>query len=317
MPGKSWGIRSIPEIDSRYPLWDQPNIVRDIDEGRFYLPDAEEELRETIITSAVDARPLQCLRLPSNSFIPLAGALTLGGFFIFGTFSQWKLAIASLVVAIGVFIYWLWTGTAIQPEKDEKDVGLGLKLPLYVSGSGSVGWWAMFITMLADLTAFVCIVFGYFFFWTVHDDFPPDPSPGPGVLWPAIAGVLLVGSWGLTVLARRWNRNGSPAACYAGLVWSIVLACAGGGALIAGPWTSGLAPASHVYPAIVWLLVAWTALHVVLGVIMQLYCLAGRIAGRVTARHEIDLSNVSLYWHFTILTVVITVATIAGFPLVA
>jgi cytochrome c oxidase subunit I+III len=317
MPGKSWGIRSIPEIDSRYPVWDQPNIVRDIDEGRFYLPDAEEELRETIITSAVDARPLQCLRLPSNSFIPLVGALTLGGFFIFGTFSQWKLAVTSLVVAIGVFIYWLWTGTAIQPEKDEKDVGLGLKLPLYVSGSASVGWWAMFITMLADLTAFVCIVFGYFFFWTVHDDFPPDPSPGPGVLWPAIAGILLVGSWGLTVLARRWNRNGSPAACYAGLVWSIVLACAGGGALLAGPWVSGLDPASHVYPAIVWLLVAWTVLHVVLGVIMQLYCLAGRIAGRLTARHEIDLSNVSLYWHFTILTVVITVATIAGFPLVA
>ena len=33
MPGKPWGIRSIPEIDSRYPLWDQPNFVRDIDRG--------------------------------------------------------------------------------------------------------------------------------------------------------------------------------------------------------------------------------------------------------------------------------------------
>ena len=42
MPGKPWGIRSIPEIDSRYPLWDQPNLMRDVDEGRFYLPDAEE-----------------------------------------------------------------------------------------------------------------------------------------------------------------------------------------------------------------------------------------------------------------------------------
>jgi hypothetical protein len=31
----------------------------------------------------------------------------------------------------------------------------------------------MFITMLADMTAFVCLVFGYFFFWTVHEDFPP------------------------------------------------------------------------------------------------------------------------------------------------
>jgi cytochrome c oxidase subunit I+III len=54
MPGKPWGIRSIPEIDSRYPLWDQPNFVRDVDEGHFYLPDAEEGLREKIVTSPVD-----------------------------------------------------------------------------------------------------------------------------------------------------------------------------------------------------------------------------------------------------------------------
>ena len=57
MPGKPWGIRSIPEIDSRYPLWDQPNFVRDVDEGRFYLPDAEEGKRETIVTSVIDAQP--------------------------------------------------------------------------------------------------------------------------------------------------------------------------------------------------------------------------------------------------------------------
>ena len=57
MPGKPWGIRSIPEIDSRYPLWDQPNLLRDVDEGRFYLPDADEGKRETIVTSSVDARP--------------------------------------------------------------------------------------------------------------------------------------------------------------------------------------------------------------------------------------------------------------------
>ena len=66
MPGKPWGIRSIPEIDSRYPLWDQPNFVRDIDQGRFYLPDAEEGRRETIITSVIDAQPQQCARLPGS-----------------------------------------------------------------------------------------------------------------------------------------------------------------------------------------------------------------------------------------------------------
>ena len=317
MPAKPWGIRSIPEIDSRYPLWDQADIVRDIDEGRFYLPDAEEERRETLVTSAVDATPLQCQRLPGPSFIPLLGAVTLGGFFIFGTFHLWWLAAASLAVATGVFVYWLWTGTGEHPEKPEKDVGLGLKLPLYVSGPASVGWWAVAITMLADLAAFLSVVFGYFFFWTRHDDFPPDPSPGPGVFWPTLAGVLLVASWGSTVLARRWNRRDRGAAFYTGLAAGTVLGLAGAGALIAGPWLTALDPAAHVYPAIVWLLVIWTVLHVAVGLIMNAYCLAARAAGRVTARHEMDVANTLLYWHFTVLTAVVTVAVIAGFPAVA
>lgn len=317
MPGQPWGVRSIPEIDSRYPLWDQPNIIRDYDEGRFYLPDAEEEKRETIVTSVIDAQPEQCQRLPGSSFIALFAALTTGGFFIFGTFHWWWLAFISLVLAIFIIIYWLWTGTAIIPEKDEKDVGLGLKLPLYVSGSSSMSWWAMFITMLADLTAFVSLVFGYFFFWTIHTDFPPDPSPGPGVLWPAVAGGLLLAAWALTILARHWNKRDSSSSFYTALLIAAALAIGGGLALLTGPWVTGLDPVSHVYPATVWILVIWTAAHVVVGLIMQLYCVARRLAGRMTSRYNIDIANVTLYWHFVAITVVITVGVIAGFPLVA
>jgi cytochrome c oxidase subunit I+III len=50
---------------------------------------------------------------------------------------------------------------------------------------------------------------------------------------------------------------------------------------------------------------------------MLLYCVARRLAGRMTARHDIDITNVALYWHFTGLTAVVTVAVIAGFPLVS
>jgi cytochrome c oxidase subunit I+III len=317
MPGKPWGIRSIPEIDSRYPLWDQPDIVRDVDEGRFYLPDAEEDKRETIVTSPVDATPTQCLRLPGPSFVTIVAALTTGGFFIFGTYHLWWPALGSLAAALGVILYWLWTGTAIIPEKPDKNVGLGLTLPLYVSGPASVGWWAMFITMLADMTAFFSLVFGYFFFWTIHEDFPPDASAGPGALWPLISAALLAGAWALTIRARRWNKANAAARFYGGLLLAGGLAVIGGAALLAGPWLTGLEPTRHVYPATVWVLVLWTAAHVALGLIMQLYCVARRLAGRMSARHDIDIANVALYWHFCAVTVLVTVAVIAGFPLVA
>jgi cytochrome c oxidase subunit I+III len=237
--------------------------------------------------------------------------------FIFPTFKLWWPAAISAVLALSAILVWLWTGTAAIPEKKEKNVGLGITLPLYLSGSSSVGWWAMFITMLGDMTAFVSIVFGYFFYWTLRADFPPKDSPGPGLFWPLLAAVLLVAAWALTVLARHWNKRDRPGAFYMGLLTAAAMTVAGSAALLAGPWLSGLDPAKHVYPAVVWLLVIWTALHAGIGLIMQLYCLARRLAGRMTADFDIDIANVALYWHFVVITMLITVAVIAGFPLVA
>jgi cytochrome c oxidase subunit I+III len=219
--------------------------------------------------------------------------------------------------ALVTILIWLWTGTAFIPEKETKDVGLGLTLPLYASGPASVGWWAMLITMLGDMTAFIALVFGYFFYWTVNEDFPPEAYSGPGVLWPVVSGALLLGAWGLTVFTKRWNQANQAIRFYAGLLVAVVLALAGTAALLAGPWLTGLDPKAHVYPATVWVLVLWTAVHVVVGVIMQLYCVARRLAGRMTAHHDIDITNVALYWQFRAITSAITIAVIAGFPLVA
>jgi cytochrome c oxidase subunit I+III len=175
----------------------------------------------------------------------------------------------------------------------------------------------MFITMLGDMTAFVSVVFGYFFYWTRHEDFPPKDSPDPGSFWLAAAAVFLIAAWALTVLSRMWNRRDRPRAFYAGMMAGVVFAAAGICALVAGPWFAGLDPARNVYPAIVWLLVIWTALHAAAGIVMQLYCVARRLAGRMTAEYDIDIGNVALYWHFAGITVLITVAVIAGFPQLA
>ncbi|HEX5659262.1 MAG TPA: cytochrome c oxidase subunit I [Polyangiales bacterium] len=315
MPAKPWGIRSIPEIDTRYPLWDQPNLLRDIDEGRFYLPDAEEGKRETLVTSVVDAQPVQCQRLPGPSFLPLLSAVTVGGFFVFGTFGWWRLAILSFMVGIGLICVWLWTGTALHPEKPDKDVGLGLRLPLYLSGTASVGWWGTFVTMLAAFTAYVCIVFGYFFFWTVHEDFPPAHASGPGWRWPLVSLLLFLAAWSATLLARRANARDEVALHYGAQLAALGFSVAAGAALLAGPLTTHMDPTRHAYEASVWLLVAWTVLHLGLAVIMSAFCLVARAAGRITARYDIDLHNTVLVWHFTLLTAAMTVAVIAGFPL--
>ena len=88
----------------------------------------------------------------------------------------------------------------------------------------------------------------------------------------------------------------------------------GVGALIGTLAGSPLDPVASAYAATVWLLVVWCVVQVALGVVMQLYCVARRLAGRMTARHDIDIGNVTLYWHFTAATVVAAMAVVGGFP---
>ena len=316
MPPKPWGVRSIPWIESRYPLWDQENLTRDVDNGEFLLPDAEEGWRETLVTSVIDAEPIQCLRIPGPTFMTLLAAVFTGGVFIFGTFHMWWASLVSGLLAIPTILVWLWTGTAMVPEKAEKDVGGGLRLPLYLSGQLSVGWWAMFITMLGDMTAFVSLAFGYLFYWMSRPDFLAGFA-GPGTTWPTIALVLAILAWLLTLAARRANGRDQSAGFYAAIGAGVLLAAGAAAALVYAPILTGLNPERHVYPAIVWTLVIWTVAHLAAGILMQLYCAARRLAGRMSAKHDIDIVNVTLYWHFAAIMSLITVALIAGFPLLS
>ncbi|HZH05154.1 MAG TPA: cbb3-type cytochrome c oxidase subunit I, partial [Lautropia sp.] len=313
----SIGVRSIPLIESRYPLWDQPGFVKNVHEGRYFLPDAEEGKRELMISTVLDAQPLQVARIGGPTVKPMIAAVTLGGVFILSTFHLYWSALFSGFAALAAIIWWLWTGTGIIPEKPEKHAGRGVVLPLYAYGPASSGWWAMFITMTGDATAFAGLIFGYFFFWTVHADFPPPAAAGldgPGLLWPMIALGLIVLGWALTILAREVNaRNRVPFARGA-LAAAAIATFAGGLAGLAGPWFTGLDPKLHVYPAIVWVLVIWIAAHAAVGAIMQAYTLARSLAGRMTPTHDGDVRNITVYEHFLVLSAVITFPVIAFFP---
>lgn len=317
VPDKPWGVRSIPQVESRYPLWDQPNFMEDVDRGHFYLGDAPEGMRETMVTSVIDAEPMQCLRVPGPTFLTLVAAIFTGGVFILSTYHWYVAAGISGLLALATILVWLWTGTALPPEKDQKDVGRGLVLPVYASGYGAVGWWAMFITMLGDITAFVSLVFGYFFYWTIHPRFPPSGHTGPGWGWPLLALLAIAVAWGATLAARRWNRRSSPVLFYGAVTCAAVTGLCSGLALLQGPRSYQMDPTAHAYPAIVWVLVTWTSLHIAVGILMLAYCAARRFGGKMTPRYDADIVNVTLYWHFLLLTAFITCLVIAGFPLIA
>ncbi|MGB3247444.1 MAG: cbb3-type cytochrome c oxidase subunit I, partial [Sulfitobacter sp.] len=312
VPEEPWGVRSIPYITSRYPLWEQDKLVERMDAGRYYLPDAPDHQRETLVTSVIDARPIYVQPVTGPAWITIMAAGFTGGAFIFPTFHIYVPAIICGAFAIVCVLYWLWTSTARPPKDAMRDAGLGLRLPTYASGPDAVGWWAMWITMLGDATAFASIVFGFFFYWTARPDFPPDGAAHAQAVWIFGAAGLLTLAWAATVAARAANQRGSVTLARGALVLAILAAVGGAaGAYLA---VQDLDPTSHVYPAILWALMIWLVVHVGAGVVMQGYCLAGSLFGKLTPTYDADLRNVTLYWHFIVIKALVTAAVVGLVP---
>ena len=82
LPNDLYGPRSIPQIESRYPLWQQPDLEREVEAGRFYLPNAPTGVRETIITSPIEAAPQYLQRLPGPGWSPFLAAIFTAAFFM-------------------------------------------------------------------------------------------------------------------------------------------------------------------------------------------------------------------------------------------
>ena len=312
-PEEKWGVRSIPIIRSRYPIWDQPDLIEGIKAGRYYLPDTKEGARETLVTSVLDAQPIQCLRVGGTSLLSMLAAFSLGGVFIALTFHWWTVTVLCAMMTLAAILAWLWTGTAAIPREEMRDVGMGATLPLYTSGPQSVGWWAMFITMAGDSTAYASLMFGYFFYWTIHDDFTGG-NEGPGMFWPLAAAGLFTLAWFAMLLARWSNERDRSTLTQLCLLASLLLTLAAGSAGLAGPNLAAMVPTTHVYPAIVWVISLWTVIHGGVGIIMQVYCVARSVAGRMDARHDMDLRNVVLYWHFLVVTAITSFSVLGLFP---
>jgi len=180
-----YSTRSIPVIRERYPLWDRPELKDEVDQGRYFLPNAPTGARETIVTSPLNAEPQYLMRMPGAGWWHfLAAVFTAVGFLLLTVQLYWP-AVASGAAAIGCVMAWLWR-TDEPPSIAEADVGAGIVLPTYVSGPKSHGWWAMVVLMVVMGMTFAMTAFSYVFLWSRNFD-----------AWPAAGTRLPVAACGL------------------------------------------------------------------------------------------------------------------------
>ena len=316
MEGKAppYNFVSQPRITSRDPLWDQPGLADEAQRGEHYLGHADVKRRELLITSAVDAEPLQVAILPGNTWTPLVAAALTSLLFIGFLMKLYWLAAAGAVLALGALAAWAWQ-SGDRPEHEDMDVGHGLRLPFHYCTARPPGWWGAFIALLADGALFFSLLFAYFFLWTVSPSWPPDDDRGMSLLLPAAGVAALAASSVAIWWAERANRAGRSLVLRTGLAAAIVLALAFLGLQGASLLMSGLSAKSHAYGALVYTIVGFQFVHVLVGILMAGFVLLRSYRGHVSARRPGEPAVAALFWHYTVLQWVAGFGVVYLFPL--
>jgi cytochrome c oxidase subunit I+III len=316
LPGDIYSTRSIPVVNSRYPLWDHPALCREVEEGRHLLPYTATGFRETIVTSPLKAEPQYLMRMPMPSPWPVAAAVATALFFLLLTVKLYWIALAFGVAAVGGIVRWLWDIDRPLPV-DEADIGGGIRLPTYVSGPASHGWWAMVVLIVVLTMIFAMTVFSYVFLWSRDPaGWPPSELGLPGVASGAGAAALLAAGAGLLWLTTRWIST-RPKALAVILPLGALLTAGAGVVDTLGHWRTGLRGAQSAYGASVYALAGLQAVLsacvMLLAAGMAVRAARGMAGGRIRAGYE----ALALLWGYALAQGAAALALTRLFPLVA
>ena len=298
LPLGSWGVRSIPQVSSRDPLWDHPALPSEVEAGRHWLPGTAFGGRETLVTSAVHARPLHLLRLPGDGWSPLIAAAGTAGFFLLLTVSQGVLALLCGLLAIAAIFHWLWGSDNPSPAATF-EAAHGVHLPVGANGTRSHAWWAVIILIAVDMTIFCSFVFSHVHVAMAADVCPPPGAALPAGRWAWASGVLLLAGAGLMAAAARALRTHGRQGQWLlrGLmILAMASMAAAFGVDLLGHLRAGLDPRAQAWSATVGVLLAYQGFHLAVLLLMGGYVLARSWSGRLRPDARSTIDNTLLMW---------------------
>ena len=314
LPSSFYSVRSIPRVESIEPLWDQPELARDVREGGYYLPGTATGQRETLVTTARDARPQYVMVLPGPGWSPFVAAAATAAFFLLLTLKMTVAAGLFGVIAVAAVCVWLWASDP-GPVHPPVDIGANTVLPTYVAGPVSHSWWAMTVLIVVAATLFASAIVSYLYLWTVAPRSWPSSAQLPAAVHPLAAAALLIASSGSIAWAgRRLKRSPSSGALCAGLAAAALTLGAAFALELMGQQRAGYAPTQSGYAAGVFTFIALQGCYVAVLLLMALYTAARSITGKLDARRRVTFDNTMLLWHYAAAQGLISLLLVHGFP---
>nr|CAD6619169.1 cytochrome c oxidase subunit I [Rhizobium sp. Khangiran2] len=289
-PPPSYNFASLPSVERRADLLDPDRLGPALAAGEGYLGMPRDGRMEILAVDIASGRPDHVVRLPRQTFLPLATAVATGSFFLALLFKVYWMAPLALALVTGLFL--LWTGdTAEKEDLEDLDIGHGLALPPHMQAPYPPAWWAMLLALIADATAFISLLFGALFLWISAPNWPPAEISGVDPL-PAlvVATALVISAW----TGHRAVQVAPDAArlLLLNMVCQLVaVAIFGWLLLLAWPQAQ-----SHGAGASVFVVIAFAALHNSIGVVLASFGLFRISKGYVSRKRLLDL-RIGQLWH--------------------
>ena len=315
---EEYGVRSIPEVDSRDPLWTRPSLVKEIEAGQHWLPGTTSGRRETLMTSPRAAQPRHLLILTGDSWWPITAAAGTAGFFLLLTVKMVLAAFVCGVIAIVAIIVWLWETDRLPHTATVNAADNRPRLRVSGVGMQTHSWWAVVILVIVDATICASFAFAHAHVSLMSEVCPPPGARLPGARFDASSVVGWVASAVLIEGVRRWNiarsSTTSKIALSATIALALTCAAVAFGANAWGHLDAGLNPKANAWSATVMTLVSYQGLHVVVIALMAAYLIARVGSGRLASDARATLDNTVLFWQYTAVQGVATVLLVQLLP---
>ncbi|HYD87178.1 MAG TPA: cbb3-type cytochrome c oxidase subunit I [Vitreimonas sp.] len=310
LPTELYSTRSIPVIKSRYPLWDDSNLSKDVEDGRYFLPNSATGERETIVTSPINAEPQYLQRMPGPSWFHFGAALFTAGFFLLLTVKLYALAVLNGLAAIVCIVRWVWAND-LPMKQASADIGAGIRVPTYSSGPRSHSWWAMIVLLTVTGMIFAMMCFSYIFIWSSQAAHWPAPPP-LSALW--ACGALASVALGCAVFGVRLYRS-TPVGAMA-LVGVAVIALAAELWISTASWRGGgLTPELNSHDALIAMFLAWDMVFATISTLMALYLVARWWAGLLVRERPATMESVGLFTAYAAAQALLALLLTRAFPL--
>jgi cytochrome c oxidase subunit I+III len=312
-PVPPYNFRSIPKIESAYPLWDQKNLFADIKAGRFMLADSRHNLRVTAGSTPTQGKLDQVIVLPKPTYLPLLAAVALAWLFVCLLVKAYALSSIGLAAALVVFLLWAWRDP-VREQEEPIDEAQQEHVMMGSEGPRSSGWWGMAFTLIVDAMLLLALIFGFLFLWSSSTAWPPGNFETPDWQWPAVGLALLVLSTFGVLAARRALKKEHRFGYGLSLVFSAVGAGAYLVLLTQALVSHPAAPTQHAFVAMLYALVGFHLLHTAIAIIVILFALVRGLAGGLRDRPSLLLKVTSMFWHYVVAIGVINAICIYFIP---